>query len=80
MDIAMGNIEKHAAYYRGFLADDRSAAPVAAVLVTGIAVWLLFYLVSLVGPAPGLTASKARNGASAASQPAVEATQHAVAR
>ncbi len=52
MVTAMNGIEKHAAFYRGYLADDRSLAPVAMVLLTAIALWLLFYLVSLVGAAP----------------------------
>jgi hypothetical protein len=53
MVTAMNGIEKHAAFYRAYLADDRSLASVAGVLVTVVAVWLLFYLVSLVGPQPG---------------------------
>ena len=48
---AMNEIEKHAAFYRGYLADDRRLASVIGVLLTAIALWLLFYLVSLVGPA-----------------------------
>jgi hypothetical protein len=52
MVTAMNGIEKHAAFYRAYLADDRSLASVAGVLVIAIAIWLLFYLVSLVGPAP----------------------------
>ena len=48
----MNEVEKHAAFYRGYLTDDRSVASVAAVLATAVAVWLLFYLVSLVGPQP----------------------------
>jgi len=52
MVTAMNGIEKHADYYRAYLADDRSLASVAGVLVTAVAVWLLFYLISLVGPQP----------------------------
>jgi hypothetical protein len=52
MVTTMNGIEKHAAFYRAYLADDRSLASVAGVLVIAVAVWLLFYLVSLVGPAP----------------------------
>ena len=52
MVTTMNGIEKHAAFYRAYLADDRSLASVAGVLVIVVAVWLLFYLVSLVGPAP----------------------------
>jgi hypothetical protein len=51
MVIAMNEIEKQAAFYRGYLADDRSLASVAVILMTAIAMWLLIYLVSLVGPA-----------------------------
>lgn len=47
---AMNGIEKLAAFYRGYLMDDRSLAPVAMVLAIGVALWLLFYLVSAVGP------------------------------
>jgi len=85
METAMGSIEKHADYYRGFLADDRrSSASLAAILLTAIAMGLLFYLVSLVGPAPGpargLTASKSPHGAGAAKTPVAEGTQQAVVR
>lgn len=47
---AMNGLEKQAAFYRAYLADERSAAPVAVVLAIGLALWLLFYLISLVGP------------------------------
>ena len=57
----MSGIEKHAEFYRGYLADDRSVAPVAGVLISTIAVWLLFYLVSVLDPVP--------NGAALASAP-----------
>jgi hypothetical protein len=49
----MTGFDKYAAYYRGYLADDRRLAPVIALLLTAIAMWLLVYLVSLVGPASG---------------------------
>ena len=53
MELAMDGIRKqHAGLYRGYLADDRSLIPLAMLLATGVAVWLLFYLVSTVGPAP----------------------------
>ena len=52
MVTVMNGIEKHAAFYRGYLADDRSLASVAGMLTAAVLVWLLFYLVSLVGPAP----------------------------
>jgi hypothetical protein len=46
-------IEKHAAFYRGYQPGDRSPLPVAIVLGTLIALWLLVYLVSAVGPQSG---------------------------
>jgi hypothetical protein len=52
MVTAMG-IEKHAAFYRGYQPGDRSPLPVAIVLATLVALWLLVYLVSAVGPQPG---------------------------
>lgn len=48
----MNRIERQAAFYRGYLADDRDLAAVVGVLVTGIALWLFVYLVSAVGPSP----------------------------
>ena len=52
MELAMNRIGKHAGFYRGYLTDDRSLMPLTVVLAIGVALWLLFYLVSLVGPAP----------------------------
>jgi hypothetical protein len=52
METAMNRIERQAAFYRGYLADDHDLTAVVAVLVTGIALWLFFYLVSAVGPSP----------------------------
>ncbi len=63
----MGGIEKHAAFYRAYLADDRSRTPLTIALVTGIAVWLLVYLVGVVGPAPSAERALARHNAAAAS-------------
>ena len=52
MVTAMG-IEKHAEYYRGYQPDDRSIWPVAIVLATMVALWLLVYLIAAVGgPSP----------------------------
>jgi hypothetical protein len=48
----MNGVEKHAEYYRGYLPDDRSVIPLAIVLTTIVALWLLIYLVSAVGPQP----------------------------
>ncbi len=47
----MAGFDKYAAYYRGYLADDRRLASVVGFLLAAIALWLLVYLVSLVGPA-----------------------------
>ena len=71
----MSRIEKHAEFYRGYLTDDSSLAPVAGVLVTAIAVWMLFYLLSLVGPAPGGSALVAAHGAGQMSRLGAELTQ-----
>jgi hypothetical protein len=48
----MRNIEKDAAYYRAYLPDERSLGPVAILLDNIVALWLLFYLVSVIGPVP----------------------------
>jgi hypothetical protein len=50
--VAVMGIEKHAAFYRGYEPDQRSLFPVAVVLATLIALWLLVYLVYAVGPQP----------------------------
>jgi hypothetical protein len=42
----------NADFYRAYLTEDRSLMPLTIVLATGVAVWLFFYLVSVVGPAP----------------------------
>lgn len=39
-------------YYRGLLPDSRSALSIAITLATSIAMWLLVYLISAIGPAP----------------------------
>jgi hypothetical protein len=52
MEVAMDWIGNHAAFYRGYLTDDRSLLPLTIVLANGVALWLLIYLVSLVGPVP----------------------------
>ncbi len=48
--VTVMGIEKHAAFYRAYQPDDRSLFPVAFVLATLVALWLLIYLVSAVGP------------------------------
>ena len=58
----MSWIGKQASFYRGYLADDRSLAPLAAGLLTAIAVSLLLYLVGLFDPAPhGAALASARD-------------------
>ena len=47
----MNGIEKQAAFYRGYLTDERSLAPLTIVLATVVAVWLLVYLVAAVAEA-----------------------------
>ena len=44
--------KQDAEFYRGYQPHDRSLIPVAIVLVTLVALWLLIYLVSAVGPLP----------------------------
>ena len=48
--VTVMGIEKHAAFYRGYQPDDRSLFPVSIALATIVALWLLVYLVSAVGP------------------------------
>jgi len=52
METVMSGFEKDAAFYRGYLTDGRSLGPLAVVLATSVAIWMLFYLVGLVGPQP----------------------------
>ena len=47
----MGGIESQAAFYRGYLTDDRSLAPLTVALAAMVALWSLVYLVSCVAPA-----------------------------
>ena len=47
----MTSIGKQAAFYRGYLPDDRSLVPLTAVLSTTLALWLLVYLVAAVAEA-----------------------------
>jgi hypothetical protein len=46
----MCGIESHAAFYRGYLIDDQSLAPLAVALATIIALWSLVYLVGCFAP------------------------------
>ena len=61
MVTAMNRIERHAAFYRGYLADDRNLTAVVAVLLMGIAFWLFFYLISAVGPQSDRRAASVRH-------------------
>jgi hypothetical protein len=45
----MTGIEKQAAFYRAYLIDDRSLAPLATALAVIVGLWLLVYLVGTVG-------------------------------
>jgi hypothetical protein len=48
---AMKNeIEKHAAFYRGYLIDDRNLVPLTIASATFVALWLLVYLLGAIGP------------------------------
>ena len=47
----MNGIEKQAAFYRGYLPDDRSLVPLTVLLSTTLALWLLVYLVAAVAEA-----------------------------
>jgi hypothetical protein len=44
----MNGIGKQAAFYRGYLPDDRCLVPLAVLLSTTLALWLLVYLVAAV--------------------------------
>ena len=48
----MRGFEKHAAFYRPYLTEDRSLVPLTIALATIVAMWLLVYLVAAVGPEP----------------------------
>jgi hypothetical protein len=43
-------IESHAAFYRGYLIDDKCLAPLTVALATIVALWSLVYLVGCVAP------------------------------
>jgi hypothetical protein len=46
----MCGIERHAAFYRGYLIDDQSLAPLTVALATSVALWSLVYLVGCFAP------------------------------
>ena len=45
----MNGIEKQAAFYRGYLIDDRSLAPLTTALAAIAGLWLIVYAVSAIG-------------------------------
>ena len=47
----MNGIEKQAAFYRGYLPDDRSLVALTVLLSTTVALWLLVYLMDVAGDA-----------------------------
>ena len=47
----INGIGKQAAFYRGYLPDDRSLVPLTVLLSTTLALWLLVYLVAKVAEA-----------------------------
>jgi hypothetical protein len=62
-------IESDAAFYRGYLIDDRSLAPLKVALTTIVALWSLVYLVGCFAPlAKPPTAEVARQWSSLPSQ------------
>ena len=64
-------IEKHAAFYRGYQPDDRSLLPIAIALATFVALCLLVYLISIVGPKPKSEAARSPHPSYAVSGPVV---------
>ena len=46
----MCGIESDAAFYRGYLTDDRSLTPLTVAWATILALWYLVYLVGCIGP------------------------------
>ena len=50
--VSVMGIEKDADFYRAYQPDSRSLIPVTVVLASLVALWLLVYLVSAVGPLP----------------------------
>jgi hypothetical protein len=48
----MNWIEKQTSFYRGYLADNRSLAPLTVLLAAAIPIWLLVYLIGIAAGAP----------------------------
>jgi hypothetical protein len=42
-------MERHAAFYRGYLVDDRSLGPLTAALAAIVALWFVVYLADCLG-------------------------------
>ena len=59
MEVMMDEIGKHAEFYRGYLIDDRKLVPLTIALATFVALWLLVYLASAVGPQAKLPVAQA---------------------
>jgi hypothetical protein len=64
--VTVMGIEKHAEFYRGYQPDRRSLFPVAVLLATLIALWLLVYLLSALGPYSETAAVQAKPQANTA--------------
>jgi hypothetical protein len=62
-------IEQHAAFYRGYLIDDRSLAPLTVGWVAIVALWFLVYLIGCIGPLMSQAAGFAAQRSHLASRP-----------
>jgi hypothetical protein len=54
----MCGIESDAAFYRGYLTDDQSLAPLAVALATIVALWSLVYLIGSIAPPAAVAAGQ----------------------
>jgi hypothetical protein len=63
----MCGIESHAAFYRGYLIDDQSLAPLTVAWATIVALWFLVYLVGGIATPP--TAESAAQWSHLAARP-----------
>ncbi len=71
-------IEKHAEFYRGYVIDDRSLAPLTVGLATIVALWFLVYLVGCIGAmAHPPAAERQRNGSDLAARLSLDAETRA---
>jgi hypothetical protein len=62
-------IERLAAFYRGYLIDDRSLEPLTVALAAIVALWFLVYLVGCIGPLTNPAAGSAAQWSRLASRP-----------